>query len=59
MKRSRFSEEQIIGVLKEGEAGQAVEEAHREPGTACAGPHERWSVDLMMDSLAKGRRFTP
>jgi len=32
MKRSRFSEEQIIGVLREQEAGMKVSEVCREHG---------------------------
>ena len=32
MKRRRFSEEQIIGILKEGESGMATEELGRRHG---------------------------
>ncbi len=32
MKRSRFSESQIIGILKEAEAGMAVKEVCRKRG---------------------------
>jgi putative transposase len=32
MKRKRFTEEQIIGILKEGEAGKKAEEISREYG---------------------------
>ena len=34
MKRARFSEEQIIGVLKEAEAGAKVSELYRRHGIA-------------------------
>lgn len=34
MKRRRFTEEQIIGVLKEAEAGKKVEEVCREQGVS-------------------------
>jgi hypothetical protein len=34
MKRSRFSEEQIIGILKEAEAGRAIDDLVREHGIA-------------------------
>ena len=36
MKRSRFSEEQIIGVLKESEAGAKVDEICRRHGISSA-----------------------
>lgn len=36
MKRSRFSETQVIGILKEGEAGRAVAEICREHGISNA-----------------------
>ena len=34
MKRSRFSEEQIVGILKEHEAGRKVAELAREHGVS-------------------------
>jgi putative transposase len=36
MKRSRFSEEQIIGILKEQEAGQATADVCRKHGISSA-----------------------
>ena len=41
MKARRFSEEQVIGVLKEGEAGVAVKEICREQGI-CEQTYYRW-----------------
>ena len=34
MKRSKFSESQIIGILKQGEAGMAVSEVCRQAGVS-------------------------
>jgi putative transposase len=36
MKKSRFTESQIIGVLKQVDAGQRVEDAYREHGISAA-----------------------
>ena len=36
MKKSRFSETQIVGILKEGEAGRVVKEICREHGISNA-----------------------
>ena len=41
MKRKRYSEEQIIGILKEGEAGTATPELCRRHGIS-AGTYYRW-----------------
>jgi putative transposase len=36
MKRERFSEEQIVGILKEHEAGRKIAELARENGVSAA-----------------------
>ena len=41
MKGSRFSEEQIIGVMREYEAGAKTEEVRRRPGSP-ARPVYKW-----------------
>ena len=56
MKRKRYSDEQIIAILKEHEAGMKVQRP-RLPMLVPAQPNERWSVDFMSDQLANGRRF--
>lgn len=43
MKRKRFTEEQIIGVLKEGEAGTATPELCRKHGIS-QGTYYRWKA---------------
>jgi len=43
MKRTRYSEEQIIKILKEAEAGRAVKEIVREYGIA-EGTFYRWKA---------------
>lgn len=53
MKRNRFSEEQIIGILKEHEAGcsgrRLVPQARREQLNALVGGHPRLLPDKMQD----------
>ena len=41
MKRSKFSETQIVAILKEGEAGRAVAEICRDHGISNA-PYYQW-----------------
>lgn len=41
MKKKRFTEEQIIGILKQGEAGMAINELTRQHGIA-PGTYYRW-----------------
>lgn len=43
MKKSQFTEEQIIGILKKGEAGVKVEDLCREHGISAATYH-RWKA---------------
>ena len=56
MKARRFSEEQVIGVLKEGEAGVAVKEICRKQGI-CEQTYYRWKSKFGGLEVSEARRL--
>ena len=56
MKRNRFTEEQIIGVLKEGEGGVAVKELSRKYGI-CDQTYYRWKAKYGGLEVSEARRL--
>jgi putative transposase len=56
MKQSRFTEEEIIGVLKEGEAGVAVKELSRKHGI-CDQTYYRWKAKYGGLEVSEARRL--
>lgn len=56
MKRSRFSEEQIIGILKEHEAGVSVADLCRKHGVSDASIYN-WKVRFGRMDVSEARRL--
>ena len=56
MKSSRFTEEQIIGILKQGEGGMKVGEICREQGI-CDQTYYRWKAKYGGLEVSEARRL--
>lgn len=56
MKRTRYSEEQIIGIVKEGESGVAVADVLRKHGI-CQGTYYRWKSKFGGLEVSDARRL--
>ena len=57
MKKSRFSESQIVAILKEGEAGVAVAQLARKHGISAA-TYYHWKSKYLFDTLDEAREIT-
>ena len=56
MKRSRFTEEQIIKVLEEGRAGMKVQELCRKHGI-CGGTYYAWKAKYADMTISEAKRM--
>jgi len=56
MKRNRFTEEQIIGILKEHEAGMPVSERYRKHGVSDASIY-RWKTKFGDMDISEAKRL--
>ena len=56
MRGKRFSEEQIIGILKEGDAGVALSDLTRKHGI-CEGTYYRWKAKYGGLELSDAKRL--
>jgi putative transposase len=57
MKKSKFSESQIVNILKEAEAGVAVEDLSRQHGFSKASFYNKWKAKYGGMSLSEVKRM--